>query len=75
PKQHRITDREQAIRAALELAVPGDVVLIAGKGHENYQIFKDETINFSDAAVVRKYYAERNPEGRSVPSRKPDNRA
>ena len=73
-KQHRITDREEAIRAALEQARPGDVVLIAGKGHENYQIFANETIEFSDSAVVRKFYAEKNPEGISVPSRKPESR-
>ena len=73
-KQHRITDREEAIRAALEQARPGDAVLIAGKGHENYQIFANETIDFSDAAVVRKFYAEKNPEGISVPSRKPEGR-
>ena len=71
-KQHRITDREEAIRAALKLARPGDCVLIAGKGHENYQIFADETITFSDSAVVAKYYEELNPEGRSIPSRKPE---
>ena len=71
-KQHRITDREEAIRAALANARPGDCILIAGKGHENYQIFADETISFSDSAVVLKYYEEKNPEGRSVPSRKPD---
>ena len=73
-KQHRITDREEAIRAALEQARPGDAVLIAGKGHENYQIFANETIDFSDSAVVRKFYAEKNPEGISVPSRKPEGR-
>ncbi len=71
-KQHRITDREEAIRAALENARPGDCVLIAGKGHENYQEFATETITFSDSAVVAKYYEEKNPEGRSVPSRKPE---
>ena len=70
-KQHRITDREEAIRAALAMARPGDVVLIAGKGHENYQIFATETISFSDSAVVHKYYEEKNPEGISIPSRKP----
>ena len=73
-KQHRITDREEAIRAALEQARPGDAILIAGKGHENYQIFATETIDFSDSAVVRKFYAEKNPEGISVPSRKPEGR-
>ncbi len=71
-KQHRITDREEAIRAALEMARPGDCVLVAGKGHENYQIFADETITFSDSAVVQRYYEEKNPEGRAVPSRKPE---
>lgn len=71
-KRHRITDREEAIRAALSMARPGDAVLIAGKGHENYQIFADKTISFSDAAVVTQYYVEHNPEGRSVPSRKPE---
>lgn len=69
-KQHRITDRREAIRAALDIARPGDAVLIAGKGHENYQIFAHETITFSDAAEVKAYYAEKNPEGRSVPSRR-----
>lgn len=73
-KRHRITDREEAIRAALGIARPGDVVLIAGKGHENYQIFAHETITFSDAAVVKQYYDEMNPEGRSIPSRKPEGR-
>ncbi len=71
-KRHRITDREEAIRAALGIARPGDCVLIAGKGHENYQIFADETITFSDSAVVQRYYEEKNPEGRSVPSRMPE---
>ncbi|MGN0836961.1 MAG: UDP-N-acetylmuramoyl-L-alanyl-D-glutamate--2,6-diaminopimelate ligase [Akkermansia sp.] len=74
-KQHRITDRAEAIRAALDIARPGDCVLICGKGHENYQIFADETITFSDAAEVRQYYAEKNPEGISVPSRRPDKRS
>ncbi|HIX87952.1 MAG TPA: UDP-N-acetylmuramoyl-L-alanyl-D-glutamate--2,6-diaminopimelate ligase [Candidatus Akkermansia intestinavium] len=67
-KQHRILDRAEAIRTALDLAKPGDVVLIAGKGHENYQIFADATIHFSDAEVVQAYYREKNPEGRSIPS-------
>ncbi len=73
-KQHRITDRAEAIRAALEQARPGDAILVAGKGHENYQIFATETIDFSDSAVIRQYYAEKNPEGISVPSRKPEGR-
>jgi len=41
-------DRRKAIRRAIELAVPGDSVIIAGKGHENYQIFADRTLHFDD---------------------------
>ena len=46
-------DRRQAIAAALGQAVAGDTVLIAGKGHENYQIFSDRTIHFDDREVAR----------------------
>ena len=41
-------DRAKAIRLALEQAKPGDVVLLAGKGHETYQVLKDRTIHFDD---------------------------
>jgi len=47
-----IVDRKVAIHSALSLAKKGDVVLIAGKGHEDYQIFKDETIHFDDREIV-----------------------
>jgi UDP-N-acetylmuramoyl-L-alanyl-D-glutamate--2,6-diaminopimelate ligase len=43
-----VPDRAEAIRAALHEAQKGDIVLIAGKGHENYQIFADRTIHFDD---------------------------
>jgi UDP-N-acetylmuramoyl-L-alanyl-D-glutamate--2,6-diaminopimelate ligase len=46
-------DRRRAIELAIGLARSGDVVAIAGKGHEDYQIFKDRTIHFDDAEVVR----------------------
>jgi UDP-N-acetylmuramoyl-L-alanyl-D-glutamate--2,6-diaminopimelate ligase len=46
-------DRGRAIRAAIEQAQPGDVVLLAGKGHETYQILKDETIHFDDRETAR----------------------
>ncbi|HEY3297342.1 MAG TPA: UDP-N-acetylmuramoyl-L-alanyl-D-glutamate--2,6-diaminopimelate ligase [Armatimonadota bacterium] len=47
-----LIDRREAILRALETAETGDVVVIAGKGHENYQIFKDCTIHFDDREVV-----------------------
>ncbi len=37
------------------MAQKGDIVLIAGKGHETYQIFKDQTIKFDERAIVRQY--------------------
>jgi UDP-N-acetylmuramoyl-L-alanyl-D-glutamate--2,6-diaminopimelate ligase len=45
-------DRAQAIHRALEAARPGDIVLIAGKGHEKEQVLRDRTIPFDDAAVA-----------------------
>lgn len=48
----KIPDRKKAIKKALSLAKPGDAVVIAGKGHEDYQIFKDRVIHFSDHEVV-----------------------
>ena len=46
-------DRHDAIRKAIELARPGDVVLIAGKGHEKYQIIGGDVRPFDDVAVAR----------------------
>jgi UDP-N-acetylmuramoyl-L-alanyl-D-glutamate--2,6-diaminopimelate ligase len=48
-----VPDRKEAIFQALAEAGKGDYVLIAGKGHETYQAFKDETIPFDDVEVVR----------------------
>lgn len=51
-----ISDRAQAIKAALRMATQGDVVLIAGKGHEEYQIIGHEKLHFSDQEQVTKYF-------------------
>jgi len=47
-----VPGRMNAIRQALSLAQSGDVVLIAGKGHENYQVLKNKTIHFDDREAV-----------------------
>jgi UDP-N-acetylmuramoyl-L-alanyl-D-glutamate--2,6-diaminopimelate ligase len=47
-------DREKAIGNVLAEAGPGDIVLLAGKGHETYQILRDRTIPFDDRAVARR---------------------
>jgi UDP-N-acetylmuramoyl-L-alanyl-D-glutamate--2,6-diaminopimelate ligase len=51
-KTKTIVDRREAIRYALEVSQPGDVIVIAGKGHEDYQIIGKERIPFSDRQVV-----------------------
>lgn len=52
----REVDRRRAIGLALSLAGPKDIVLIAGKGHEDYQILGTTKIHFDDVEVVRDYY-------------------
>jgi len=48
-------DRKKAIHLALDLARKNDVVLIAGKGHEDYQIIGNQKIHFNDREVVEEY--------------------
>ena len=50
----KIVDRMAAIGRAIALAQPRDIVLIAGKGHENYQEFADHTVPFDDIQVARR---------------------
>ena len=57
----RITDRREAIRTALTLAAPEDVVLLAGKGHETYQVLGTERHPFDERAIVLGLLAEGAP--------------
>ena len=52
-KRLRIADRREAIRTAVMLASPGDVILIAGKGHENYQEIKGVKYHFDDREELK----------------------
>ena len=53
-------DRELAIKEAHKIAQPNDVVLVAGKGHEDYQILADETIHFDDREKVKEIFGQKN---------------
>ena len=59
-----ITDRRQAIRTAATLASKGSVILIAGKGHEDYQEIKGVKHHFDDREVVREIIASESASGR-----------
>jgi len=52
-ERHTVVDRREAITRALEMARPGDAVVIAGKGHETYQVLRDRTVPFDDRQVAR----------------------
>jgi len=64
PQLMAIVDRRAAIERAVEAARPGDVVLIAGKGHEKYQVIGDKALPFDDVDVARAALARRR---RSAP--------
>ena len=57
-----VVDRAEAIRIAIHAASKGDIILIAGKGHEPYQQFADRTIDFDDRREARRALAERPEE-------------
>ena len=48
-----ITDRKEAIKTACSLAEPGDVILVAGKGHEKYQEIKGVKYDFDDLEILK----------------------
>ena len=54
----KIIDRREAIKEAIREAKKNDIVIIAGKGHETYQIFSDRTIEFDDRKVARECLRE-----------------
>ena len=57
-KYQIITDRKQAIEMALSSARENDIVIIAGKGHEDYQLVGTEKRHFSDQETVRNFLQE-----------------
>ena len=56
----KIADRADAIRTAAMLARPGDIILLAGKGHETYQVIGTEKIHFDDREQIRIHFEQRN---------------
>ena len=54
-----IVDRREAIAKAIQQARSGDLVLIAGKGHEKYQVIGDRVLPFDDVAVARQALSRR----------------
>jgi len=52
-------EREDAIRVAISLAFKGDIIVLAGKGHEDYQVIGKEKIHFDDKEIAKKYVDER----------------
>lgn len=61
---HLIEDRRAAISFAIEKASPGDIILIAGKGHETYQLIKGEKIPFDDKSVAQQLLNARHAESK-----------
>ena len=62
-KREKITieiDRFKAINESIKFANKEDIVLIAGKGHEDYQILKDKVINFDDREIAYKLLKEKS---------------
>jgi UDP-N-acetylmuramoyl-L-alanyl-D-glutamate--2,6-diaminopimelate ligase len=51
-----IVDRQQAIKMAIMLAQPGDIILVAGKGHETYQEIKGVKTDFDDVAITQNLF-------------------
>ena len=59
-KYLKIADRQEAIKTAVMLAEPRDIILLAGKGHEDYQIVGTEKLPFNDKEVVKEFFEKFN---------------
>ena len=59
-KYLKISDRHEAIKTAVMLAEPRDIILLAGKGHEDYQIIGTEKLPFNDKEVVKEFFEKFN---------------
>ena len=59
-KYLKLADRYEAIKTAVMLAEPRDIILLAGKGHEDYQIVGTEKLPFNDKAVVKEFFEKFN---------------
>jgi UDP-N-acetylmuramoyl-L-alanyl-D-glutamate--2,6-diaminopimelate ligase len=57
-KYINIVDRKEAIKAAVSFAKPGDIILVAGKGHEKYQDIKGVKYDFDDKAILKNLFNE-----------------
>ena len=66
-----VADRKEAIRKVLEEARKNDTVIFAGKGHEDYQIFGDMKVHFSDKEEVLNFFKKSCRRGRIYPTRAP----
>ena len=59
-KYLKIADRHEAIKTAVMLAEPRDIILLAGKGHEDYQIIGNEKLPFNDKTIVKEFFEKFN---------------
>jgi UDP-N-acetylmuramoyl-L-alanyl-D-glutamate--2,6-diaminopimelate ligase len=62
-----IVNRNEAIRAAIKMAAKGDMIILAGKGHEHYQIIGDSILYFNDGEEARKALKQLNKNGKNEP--------
>jgi len=61
PRAQIRPDRREAIELGISMAEPGDAVLIAGKGHENYQVIGSERLHFDDVETAAELVRKRGP--------------